>query len=88
MVGWLHSVSRQAQESTKRIRRVIANALPFRGELEKIATTFDFVEIPEGFYNTSAPIFARLSELIGSANPYLADVLFPLLLCKQDVKIG
>jgi hypothetical protein len=56
--------------------------------MEKITTTFDFVGIPEGFYNASAPIFVRLSEFNGSANPYLADVPFPSLLCKQDVKIG
>jgi len=78
---WARGGSDFTERTQNRLRRVIAKAWRFSGEMEEIATTLKAAGLPEGFHLAAADIYKRLSDFKNADTlPELHEVLRALKL--------
>jgi hypothetical protein len=72
-----------AEQVNRRVRLVTAKAWRFEGEMKEIAATFRAAGLPDGFHDSAAEIYYRMSGFKDfAATPLLEDVLKSLLTAK------
>ena len=72
-----HGFSEQAE---RRARRVTAKAWRFAGEMDEIASTFEFASLPGGFHAAAEQIYRKLSSFKDAGSlPELEDIWLALL---------
>jgi len=75
-----------AEQATQRVRRAIAKAWRFAGEMEEVAATFAAAGMPGGFHDAAADIYRRLARFKDSRTiPALEDVLGALLQTEDEL---
>lgn len=73
-----------AAETRQRVQGVTAKAWRFEGEMHEIADTFESVNLPGGFHEAAADIYARMAGFKDAAELPELDELLEALLSREN----